>query len=123
MNCCKQRLLLINTPNVSLPLLSAECKLILNLPADFCELGPVEVVIYNGGQRPMGRLMETTRQVFEETWRLHAFGAFLWARQVVPDMLARGRGAILFTSVTAGIRGRLRRASRRRNSRCADWRR
>ena len=68
------------------------------------ELGPVEVAIYNGGRRPMGRLMETTPQVFEETWRLHAFGAFLWARQVVPDMLARGRGTILFTGATAGIR-------------------
>ena len=68
------------------------------------ELGPVEVAIYNGGRRPMGRVMETTPQVFEETWRLHAFGAFLWARQVVPDMLARGRGAILFTGATAGIR-------------------
>ena len=52
----------------------------------------------------MGRLMETTPQVFDESWRLHAFGAFLWARQVVPDMLARGRGAILITGATAGIR-------------------
>ena len=64
------------------------------------ELGPVEVLIYNGGRR----LMETTPQVFEETWRLHTFGAFLWARQVVPDMLARGRGTILITGATAGIR-------------------
>ena len=55
------------------------------------ELGPVEVLIYNGGRRPMGRLMETTPQVFEETWRLHAFGAFLWARQVVPDARAGAR--------------------------------
>ena len=39
----------------------------------------------------MGRLMETTPQVFEETWRLHAFGAFLWARQVVPDARAGAR--------------------------------
>jgi NAD(P)-dependent dehydrogenase (short-subunit alcohol dehydrogenase family) len=68
------------------------------------ELGPVEILIYNGGRRPMGRLMETTPQVFEETWRLHTFGAFLWARQVVPDMLSRGSGAILITGATAGIR-------------------
>src|SRR5215472_10095593 len=77
--------------------------------ADACgritrELGPIEVLIYNGGRRPMGRLMETTPQVFEETWRLHTFGAFLWARQVVPGMLARGRGTILITGATAGIR-------------------
>jgi NAD(P)-dependent dehydrogenase (short-subunit alcohol dehydrogenase family) len=68
------------------------------------EIGPVEVLIYNGGRRPMGRLMDTTPQVFEETWRLHTFGAFLWARQVVPDMLARGGGSILITGATAGVR-------------------
>ena len=68
------------------------------------ELGPIEILIYNGGRRPMGRLMETTPQVFEETWRLHTFGAFLWSRAVVPDMLARGSGAILITGATAGSR-------------------
>src|SRR5262245_65755260 len=65
------------------------------------ELGPIEILIYNGGRRPMGRLMETTPEVFEQTWRLHTFGAFLWARQVVPEMLAHGRGAILITGATA----------------------
>ncbi len=47
------------------------------------ELGPIEILIYNGGRRPIGRLLETTPEVFEQTWRLHTFGAFLWARQVV----------------------------------------
>ena len=59
------------------------------------ELGPIEILIYNGGRRPMGRLLETTPEVFEQTWRLHTFGAFLWARQVVPEMLQRGSGSIL----------------------------
>ena len=68
------------------------------------ELGPIEILIYNGGRRPMGRLMDTTPKVFEETWRLHTFGAFLWARQVVPEMLARSSGTILITGATAGIR-------------------
>ncbi len=68
------------------------------------ELGPIDILIYNGGRRPIGRLMETTPEVFEDTWRLHAFGAFLWARQVVPEMLSRGSGAILITGATAGIR-------------------
>ena len=68
------------------------------------ELGLIEILIYNGGRRPMGRLMETTPEVFEQTWRLHTFGAFLWARQVVPEMLSRGSGAILITGATAGIR-------------------
>ena len=68
------------------------------------ELGPIEILVYNGGRRPMGRLMDTTPQIFEETWRLHTFGAFLWARQVVPDMLSRRSGAILITGATAGVR-------------------
>lgn len=68
------------------------------------ELGPIEVLIYNGGRRPIGRLMETTPEIFESTWRLHTLGAFLWARQVVPAMLSRGGGSILITGATAGIR-------------------
>src|SRR5204862_3157167 len=68
------------------------------------ELGTPEVLIYNGGRRPFGVLVETTPEVFEETWRVHAFGAFLWARQVVPAMLERHRGAILITGATAGVK-------------------
>jgi NADP-dependent 3-hydroxy acid dehydrogenase YdfG len=48
--------------------------------------------------------METSPEVFENTWRLHALGAFLWAQQVVPAMLSRASGCILITGATAGIR-------------------
>jgi len=68
------------------------------------ELGSPEILIYNGGRRPMGTLLETTPEVFEQTWRLHAFGAFLWAREVVPDMLARGKGVVLITGATSGVK-------------------
>jgi len=67
-------------------------------------LGPPDVLIYNGGRRPFGTLLDTTPEVFEETWRLHALGAFLWARQVVPEMLARRKGTILITGATAGVK-------------------
>jgi len=68
------------------------------------ELGPIDILIYNGGRRPIGRLMETTPEVFESTWRLHTFGAFLWSQRVVPAMLSRKSGAILITGATAGVR-------------------
>jgi len=68
------------------------------------ELGAPEALLYNGGRRPFGTLLETTPEVFEETWRVHALGAFLWAREVVPEMLARHRGAILITGATAGVK-------------------
>ncbi len=68
------------------------------------ELGASEVLIYNAAMRPFGRLMETKPSTFETTWRVTAFGAFLCSRQVVPDMVKTGRGAILFTGATAGIK-------------------
>lgn len=67
-------------------------------------LGVPDVLMYNGGRRPFGTLVDTPPEVFEATWRVHAFGAFLWARQVVPEMLARRRGAILITGATAGVK-------------------
>src|SRR5438552_17591359 len=48
------------------------------------ELGTPEVLIYNGGRRPFGVLVEPTPEGFEATWRVPALAAFLWGRQVVP---------------------------------------
>jgi NAD(P)-dependent dehydrogenase (short-subunit alcohol dehydrogenase family) len=68
------------------------------------ELGDPEVLIYNAAMRPFGRLMETKPSTFENTWRVNAFGAFLCSQQVVPAMLKAGRGTIIFTGATAGVR-------------------
>ena len=68
------------------------------------ELGPVDVLLYNAAMRPFGRLMETKPSTFENTWRVNAFGAFLCAQEVVPGMLARGKGAIVLTGATAGTK-------------------
>jgi NADP-dependent 3-hydroxy acid dehydrogenase YdfG len=68
------------------------------------ELGTPEVLIYNGGRRPFGTLVDTTPEVFEETWRGHTLGAFLWSRQVAPAMIERKRGTILLTGATAGVK-------------------
>lgn len=68
------------------------------------DLGAPEALLYNAAMRPVGRLMETKPSTFENTWRVSTFGAFLCAQQVVPDMLARGKGVILFTGATAGVK-------------------
>ncbi len=68
------------------------------------ELGEPEVLLYNAAMRPFGRLMETKPSTFENTWRVNAFGAFLCAQEVVPGMLARGKGAIVLTGATAGTK-------------------
>lgn len=68
------------------------------------DTGEADVLLYNAAMRPFGRLMETKPSTFETTWRVGAFGAFLCAQAVVPGMLARGRGVILFTGATAGVK-------------------
>ncbi|HVB80212.1 MAG TPA: SDR family NAD(P)-dependent oxidoreductase [Candidatus Binataceae bacterium] len=102
--------------------LSAEIKAAggraIALPADVSKAGEIEaafarlreqagdadVLLYNAAMRPFGRLMETKPSTFENTWRVGAFGAFLCAQAVVPAMLARKNGAILFTGATAGVK-------------------
>jgi NADP-dependent 3-hydroxy acid dehydrogenase YdfG len=68
------------------------------------QAGEVDVLLYNAAMRPYGRLMETKPSTFENTWRVGAFGAFLCSQAVVPGMLARGSGVILFTGATAGVK-------------------
>ena len=68
------------------------------------EIGETDVLLYNAAMRPFGRLMETKPSTFENTWRVGAFGAFLCSQAVVPEMLARKSGVILFTGATAGIK-------------------
>jgi NAD(P)-dependent dehydrogenase (short-subunit alcohol dehydrogenase family) len=68
------------------------------------ELGDTEVLLYNAAMRPDGTLMETKPSTFENTWRVGAFGAFLAAQHVVPVMLRKKHGVILFTGATAGVK-------------------
>ncbi len=68
------------------------------------ELGDVDALLYNAAMRPFGKLMDTKPSTFENTWRVTTFGAFIAAQAVVPSMLKRGGGVIIFTGATAGIK-------------------
>src|SRR5207237_3393782 len=68
------------------------------------ELGEVDVLLFNAAMRPFGRLMETKPSTFENTWRVATFAAFLASQEAVPDMIKRGKGVILFTGATAGVK-------------------
>lgn len=71
------------------------------------ELGPVNVLVYNAGARRVnGRsILDTTTEEFENFTKINLFGAFWSSKQVLPDMLAAGKGTILFTSATGALRG------------------
>ena len=67
-------------------------------------LGPPDVLLYNAGSGAFGTVTEITPEQFEASWRVNAFGAFLCAAECTPDMITRGRGVMLFTGATAGVK-------------------
>jgi NAD(P)-dependent dehydrogenase (short-subunit alcohol dehydrogenase family) len=69
------------------------------------QLGPVDTLIYNAGTGVWGDALTVTPEDFESTWRLSSLGAFLAAREVLPQMLAAGTGRIIFVGATASRRG------------------
>jgi short-subunit dehydrogenase len=69
------------------------------------DIGPIEVLVFNiGANVPCSILEETARKYFK-IWEMACFGGFLNAREVAKRMVVRGRGTILFTGATAGLRG------------------
>ena len=69
------------------------------------EHGPIEVLVFNiGANVPCSILEETARKYFK-IWEMACFSGFLNAREVAKRMVQRGRGTILFTGATAGLRG------------------
>ncbi len=72
------------------------------------KLGSPEVFVYNTGAFQMSGILEITPEQFEYNWKANCFGAFLGAQQVLPAMVERGRGTILFTGATAALKGSAR---------------
>ena len=70
------------------------------------KLGLVEILIAHASGSLGGHLQKTSLAQFERSWRTAVFGAFLCAREAVPDMLKRRTGAIIFTGATSSVRGR-----------------
>jgi NAD(P)-dependent dehydrogenase (short-subunit alcohol dehydrogenase family) len=70
------------------------------------QFGPVEILIAHASGSVGEGLMKTTPEQFERSWRVAVLGAFLCAREAVPDMLKGGAGAIIFTGATSSVRGR-----------------
>jgi NAD(P)-dependent dehydrogenase (short-subunit alcohol dehydrogenase family) len=68
------------------------------------KLGDPEVLLYNAGSGTWGTIAQITAEQYEASWRVNAFGAFLCAKEVAPAMIKRGRGVMLFTGATAGVK-------------------
>jgi len=68
-------------------------------------IGPFEAFVFNiGANVPCSILEETARKYFK-IWEMACFSGFLTGQAVARRMVTRGRGTILFTGATAGLRG------------------
>ena len=71
------------------------------------QLGPVDVLINNASASgPFGQpFVEISPESFARGWKVGVLGAFLCSQAVVPDMLMKNAGCILFTGATSSVRG------------------
>lgn len=69
------------------------------------QLGAPDVVVYNPSYRTRGALVDLVPADVEKALAVTAFGGFLVGQQATKRMLAKGRGAILFTGASASVKG------------------
>lgn len=69
------------------------------------DLGPVDTLIYNAGSARWGSALEISDEDFEQAWRVNALGALAAAQSVLPAMIGKGAGQIVFIGATASRRG------------------
>ena len=67
--------------------------------------GDAEVVVYNPSYRTRGPNAELDPAEVQKSLQVCAFGAFLAVREAARRMLATGRGTILLTGASAGVKG------------------
>ncbi len=79
------------------------------LAALFAELeagpGAPDVMVYNPSARVRGPLVELDPDAVAQAVAVTALGAFYAAQEAVRRMLPAGRGALLFTGASAGVKG------------------
>jgi len=68
-------------------------------------LGVPSLVVVNMEKQVPGGILDIETPAFEECWRANCLSGFLVGREAAKVMLPIGRGAIIFTGITASVRG------------------
>lgn len=68
-------------------------------------LGAPSVLVYNASGFGMASFLDVTVKDFETSFRTSCIGGVIAAKAVLPAMIARGAGTLLFTGATASLRG------------------
>lgn len=69
------------------------------------DLGAVSVLLHNAGSGLFGDFLNTTPEMFEESWRTNSLALLLCGQEAARDMLEAGEGVIVVTGATAALRG------------------
>ena len=70
------------------------------------ELGPISLLICNaGGGSKRGSFLEISPEEFLRNLHGQAFGPFLCAKEVIPEMLIHGGGTIAYIGATSSVKG------------------
>lgn len=87
--------------------LRIEAQVIASFASIRAQLGAVAVLVYNAGARRVNgkSVLDTTSEEFEGFTKINLFGAFWATKCVLPDMLAAGRGTVIYTGATGSLRG------------------
>jgi NAD(P)-dependent dehydrogenase (short-subunit alcohol dehydrogenase family) len=71
----------------------------------FQAVGDLDVMVYNPSYRARGPLIELDPAEVKRSLEITAYGAFLAGQQAARGMLKRGKGTIIFTGASAGVKG------------------
>src|SRR5712664_3153983 len=69
------------------------------------QLGEPDVVLYNASARAHGPIAELDPEAVRKAIEVSAYGGFLVVQQAARRMIPQGRGAILLTGASAGVKG------------------
>jgi NAD(P)-dependent dehydrogenase (short-subunit alcohol dehydrogenase family) len=69
-------------------------------------LAPLAVAVHNAGSNMPAPFLKVTEERFESHWREHTLGGFQTAQAVIPVLLQRGGGTLIFTGASGSLRGK-----------------
>ncbi|AYG62662.1 SDR family NAD(P)-dependent oxidoreductase [Rhizobium jaguaris] len=94
------------TGAIALPVDASDAGQIERLFAETdARIGAPEIVLYNASGRLRGPIAELDPSQVEQAVAVSALGAFYTVQQAAKRMVPAGKGAILLTGATAGIKG------------------
>ena len=69
------------------------------------DLGVPEIVVFNASQRVRGEITEIDPEEVREAILTTCYGGFLVGQEAAKVMVSAGRGTIMFTGASAGVKG------------------